>query len=181
MSRVTTRQSNGFRFSDAFIQRWTTILCSAIVVLPMVGIGLGFWSDHDSAPDGMSTIAVAVMCGGLVVPLLGAAVLGGEAITRGGGLIGAMLTYGLVAGSAGYALDVGWAFWTGLLAVAVAVPGFWIIGWIAKVPMYLGLPWAHGRVVRREDPSDDQDIKTDDPRVRVRPRRGGKASVDPRR
>jgi hypothetical protein len=123
MSRVTTRQRNGFRYGDAFIQRWTTILCSAIVVLPMVGIGLGFWSDHDSAPDGMPTIAVVVMCAGFVIPLLAAAVLGGEAIARGGGLIGAMLTYGLLAGSAGHTLDIGWAFWTGLLAVALAVPG----------------------------------------------------------
>lgn len=159
-------RSSTFRYSDAFVKRATWVLIACMFVLPAVGIGLGISSDGDWAPEWLGTFAGIFTVGGFVAPILVAAILGGEAITRGGGLVGLLFTYGLVGGATGQALGIGWLKWTGIAALVATVVGFWVIGWIAKVPMYVGRPGAHGPVVQRKDPSPSHQIIDDDPRLR---------------
>ncbi|MCW2770022.1 MAG: hypothetical protein JWR27_1455 [Aeromicrobium sp.] len=169
---MTPRHPNGFGFSDETIRRWTNTLVVLLVVVTGLGLGLGLASDADRAPSWLGTVATVVTVAGVVGPVLAAAVVGGESIRRGGGVIGVLLTYGLVAGATGHALEIGWAFWTGSIALGLGVVGFWVIGWIARVPMYIGLPWAHGTVVQRSDAPPTDHIGTDDPRLRPRRRPG---------
>ena len=138
---MSERNNNGFRMSDGFIERWTRVLAVSVVAVPVLGIALGFASDGDWAPSWLGDAAVVIIAVGVVVPLLLAAVMGGEAITRGGGLIGALLTFGIVALVAGSGLDrPGWAT-AGTVALVVSAPGFVWIGWRAGVPMtFLGIP-----------------------------------------
>jgi hypothetical protein len=118
---------------------------------------------------------------GIVGPLLAAAVLGGESIRRGGGFIGVLVTAGLVAGASGDGFGIPWLMWSGGIALGLGIVGFWVIGWIAKVPMYIGLPWAHGKVVQRDDTPPKDVIRADDPRLRPKRRPGDSASSGPRR
>jgi hypothetical protein len=170
MTAMSARHPSGFRFSDDTINRWSGSLVAVLFVVTGVGLGLGLASDTEGSPGWLGIVATVVTVGGVVGPILAAAVFGGESIRRGGGVIGALFTYGLVAGAAGLGLDIGWAFWTGVVATGLGVMGFWVIGWIAKVPMYIGVPWAHGRVVKRSDAAPTDRIGTDDPRLRPRRR-----------
>lgn len=156
---VTTRNPRGFRYSDGFIRRWTRVLVIAMIGLPLIGIGLGISSDGDWAPDWLSTFALVFTVVGFVGPILIAAVLGGESIVRGGGLIGAVCTYGLIGGPTGQVLKIGWLRWTGFTALALSVVGFYVIGWRAGVEMYVGRPNARIATFRRRPTShraDDQ-------------------------
>ncbi|MCD9198745.1 hypothetical protein [Aeromicrobium wangtongii] len=178
---MTSRHPSGFRFSDEFIKRWTNRLVIAIFAIGGIGIGLSAATEIDGSPDWLGTVAAIVLIGGVVGPLLAAAVLGGESIRRGGGLVGVLLVGGLGAGGAGQVIDRPWLTWCGAAAVALSVIGFWAMGWIAKVPMYIGLPWAHGDVVQRDDSAPKDLFGGDDPRLRPRRPRGGSASRGPRR
>jgi hypothetical protein len=178
---MTARHPNGFRFSDELIKRWTNRLIVAIFVIGGVGVGLSAATEIDASPSWLGTIAAVVMIGGVVGPLLAAAVLGGESIRRGGGVVGVLLVAGLAAGGAGQIVDRPWLTWAGAAALALSVIAFWTMGWIAKVPMYIGLPWAHGEIVQRDDSAPKDLIGGDDPRLRLKRPRGGSARRGPRR
>ena len=103
-----------------------------------------------------------------MLPLLLAAVLGGEAIRAGGGLIGFLLIVGMLAAVAG-GTELGrellgrawtpWALWGGTALMALATAGFWIAGWIARVPMWLQGPFPGSpRVVVRGSSDNPADI-----------------------
>jgi hypothetical protein len=175
---MTPRKPGTFRFDTATTDRWTRVLLVVLGVTVGVGIGLGIASDSAGAPDWLATAATVVVIAGVAVPLLVAAVLGGEAITRGGGLVGALLVAGMAV--------AGWGFWddstpwkvAGFALAGAAVVGFWVMGWRAGVPMYVGLPWSHGRVVQNRPPDA---LDPDALRVRPAPRRAARATPDPRR
>ena len=150
---MTAPNPRGFRFSERFINRWTRILIIAMIGLPLIGIALGISSDGDWAPDWLGTFALVFTIVGFVGPILAAAIMGGESITRGGGVVGALFTYGLIGGPTGQSLGIGWLAWTGYIALAVSVIGFWVIGWRAGVDMYVGLPGARIKTVRRKPTS----------------------------
>src|SRR3954466_9514377 len=109
---MSTPKARGFRYSDTFIRRWTRIEIPAVIGLPLIGIALGISSDADSAPDWLGTFAGVFTIAGFVGPVLIAAILGGESIVRGGGVVGAMFTYGLVGGPTGQVVGIGWLMWT---------------------------------------------------------------------
>ena len=129
----------------------TTVLVTFMLVSVVAGFILGALSDSvdRGARDGLVTAAGALIIGGLLLPLLVAAVLGGEAIRAGGGFIGFFLIVGLLAAVAG-GTELGqemlgrawtpWAFWGGTVLMVLATAGFWIVGWIARVPMWLQAP-----------------------------------------
>ncbi|AWB93438.1 hypothetical protein [Aeromicrobium chenweiae] len=174
---MTARHPNGFRFSDEFIKKWTNALIITLFVVTGVGVALGLASDADAAPSWLGEAAVVVIVIGVVGPILASAVLGGEAIRKGGGVIGLLFTAGFVAGGAGKGFEIPWLMWTGGVVAALGVLSFWVIGWIAKVPMYIGLPRAHGKVIQRKDSPPRDYFGGDDPRLRVkRPRRGSGGS-----
>lgn len=153
---MNASNGNGFRMSDAFIRRWTRILIVLVIGLPLTGIGLGIASDGDWAPDWLSTAGLVVVVVGFVGPILAAAILGGESIRRGGGIVGALLTYGMVGWATGKTHDIGWLLWTGVAACVLAVIGFWVMGWKAGVPMYVGTPRFHSKTVQRPENSNSE-------------------------
>lgn len=146
------RPAGTFRFSDRFIQMATTILMTFMLVSVAAGFIIGPMSDNvpGEAGDALGNTAGALVIGGLVVPLLLAAVLGGEAIRAGAGIIGFFLIVGMLAAVAG-STELGqemlgrawtpWAFWGGSALMVLAVAGFWIVGWIARVPMWIQAPF----------------------------------------
>jgi hypothetical protein len=181
MTAMTSRHPNGFRFSDEFIHRWERILVGALFGLTALGLALGLATEIDGSPSWLGALATVVVVVGVVGPLLAGAILGGESIRRGGGVIGVLVVTGLVGGASGQALGIDWLMIGGGITLALGVIGFWAIGWIAKVPMHIGLPWAHGEVVQRDDSAPEDLIGGDDPRLRPRRPRGGSASRGPRR
>jgi hypothetical protein len=92
----------------------------------------------------------SLILGGIVLPLLIAAVLGGEAIRAGGGVVGFFFIAGLftiIAGENELGQEMigpvwaPWALWGGGALMVLGGAGFWIIGWIAKVPMWIQAPF----------------------------------------
>lgn len=113
------------------------MLSVAIVVLPAAGIiyGVSLGSDYQTW---QGWLAGGLLLGGIAVPLLIAAVLGGEAIRRGGGIVGALFAAGLVGGPTGSGFDIPWLTIAGYSALALGVIGFFVIGFAAKVPIWIG-------------------------------------------
>lgn len=165
-----SRPDGTFRFSDRFIKMATTVLVTFMLVSIVTGFVLGALSDtvDQGARDGLVTAAGALIVGGLVLPLLLAAVLGGEAIRAGGGLIGLFLIVGMLAAVAG-GTELGqemlgrtwtpWALWGGSTLMVLATASFWIVGWIARVPMWLQGPFLGSpRVIVRGSSANPADI-----------------------
>jgi hypothetical protein len=159
------RPAARYRFSDQFIRRATAVLLIIMSVVVATGVVLGLVADSlgGDAVDTLGNLGGGLVVGGLLVPLLVAAILGGEAIKAGGGFLG----FGLVLGVALVALlptvealdilgawrvPLHWAGWVLIVACGI---GFFIIGFIAKVPMWLRAPFLdspgfslHGRSER---------------------------------
>jgi hypothetical protein len=146
-----SKAGNPYRFSRRVINVTTGVLVAAMLAGLVTGIALGVASDgvEGDAGETLSTVALWIVVGSFLVPLAVAAVLGGEAIKRGGGLVGALLMVGITATAVSRVGDVvdvigaGWSdvlFWGGIVVMALAVAAFWIVGWVAKVPMWLQLP-----------------------------------------
>lgn len=164
------RPDGTFRFSDRFIKTATTVLISFMLVSIAAGFIMGPLSDNvdGEAGDALGIAAGALIIGGLVIPLLLAAVLGGEAIRAGGGFIGVFLIVGMLAAVAG-GTELGqemlgrtwtpWALWGGIALMALATASFWIVGWIARVPMWLQGPFLGSpRVIVRGSSDNSADI-----------------------
>ncbi|MET1153837.1 hypothetical protein [Arthrobacter sp.] len=164
------RPDGTFRFSDRFIKMATTVLITFMLVSVTAGFVTGALSDtvDRGARDALVIAAGALIIGGFVLPLLLAAVLGGEAIRAGGGFIGFFLIAGLLAAVAG-GTELGqemlgrdwtpWAFWGGIALMGLATGSFWIVGWIARVPMWLQAPvLGSPRVVVRGSSDNPADI-----------------------
>jgi hypothetical protein len=102
-----------------------------------------------------------------VLPLLLSGILGGEAIRPGAGFIGFFLIVGMFATVAG-STELGqellgpvwtpWAYLGGIALMVLAGGSLWIVGWIARVPMWLQAPFQGSpRVIVRgssENPAD---------------------------
>jgi hypothetical protein len=144
--------AGGYRFSDEFMSRGTNILLVSMFVMVGSGFLLWFLADNFSdgaTRDGPAITAACLLIGGVTLPLLISGVLGGEAIRKGAGVIGFCLVMGIFASALG-ANEMGkdllgpegaaWALWGGIAAVVTAGAGFWIVGWIAKVPMWIQGP-----------------------------------------
>ncbi|MET4096597.1 hypothetical protein ABIB51_003551 [Arthrobacter sp. UYCu712] len=130
-SRAPTRQAaraqahlptGTYRFSDRFIKTTTPVLITVMLVSIAAGFIIGPLSDNVAGESGdvLGLVAAALIIGGLALPLLLAAVLGGEAIRAGAGIIGFFPIVGMFAAAAGNS-ELGqemlgpvwtpWAFW----------------------------------------------------------------------
>jgi hypothetical protein len=138
---------NPYRFSRRFIAVATGVLIALMFVLPVVGIALGYALGDE---EGDLTIVLAIA--GFGLPLVAAAVLGGESIRRGAGVVGLLLAAGLIAGPIGVVAGIRWLIVIGVVLVVAGGVLFWVIGFKAKVPMWIGLPGA--KVRSWNDPSD---------------------------
>lgn len=155
--RPVPARVNPYRFSPAFIRRMTVALCIAIVVVPSAGIVYGLTLGSDYEPW-QGAIATGLLIGGFVVPLVTAAVLGGEAIRRGGGFVGFLFAAGLIAGPPGSVLDIPWLAVVGYVALGLGVALFFVIGFMSKVPMWIGTPGS--KIASWNDPDDPDTTRT---------------------
>lgn len=140
-----------YRLTGRFIKITTTVLIVVMLGAIVVGFIIGLLSDNFDGDTGdtLQGVAGGLVIGGIMLPLLIAAILGGEAIKRGGGVVGFFLIVGMFSLVAG-TTDLGkeliapeWlplAVWGGGGLMVLSVAGFWVIGWIAKVPMWLQAP-----------------------------------------
>jgi phosphotransferase system glucose/maltose/N-acetylglucosamine-specific IIC component len=151
VARPGDRPKGRYRFSDRFIKRATTTLLVAMGVIVVAGFVLGFVSDGVSGEAGeqLANTAIVVVVAGFVLPLLIAAILGGESLKRGAGVIGFGLIVGLLLVATTLAESTrafygSWAvaaFWVGVALLVLGVVGFWLVGSAARVPMWLQLPF----------------------------------------
>jgi hypothetical protein len=163
------RPTGRYRLSDRFIRRATAVLLTVMGVAVATGLVLGLVSDtlDGDAAETLGNLGGSLVIGGLIVPLLAAAILGGEAIKAGGGFLG----FGLVLGVALVALvptvealDVLGAYrvplyWAGWVLIVGCTVGFFVIGFIAKVPMWLRAPFLDSPRIYLQGRSDrDGDV-----------------------
>ncbi|MFG6401352.1 hypothetical protein [Microbacterium sp. P04] len=144
-----------FRFSDRFIKRTTITLLVSIPVLFLIGLAVSvitYTAVQDAGGDPGEalgpTIGFWIMMGAIILPLAIAAGLGGEALVRGGFLVGLTLVSGIAVVAISPAVDQAWLQPWGYAVMALGVVLFFVIGFIRYVPMWIGLPFARpGRVV----------------------------------
>ena len=150
-------RGNPYRFSPGFIRRMTIVLCVAIVVVPSAGFVYGATLGSDYA-EWQSNLALGLIAVGFAGPLIAAAVLGGEAIRRGGGFVGFLFAAGLIGGPTGSVFHIGWLAIAGYIALGLGCVLFFVIGFAAKVPMWIGTPGT--RIVSWNDPDDPNTTRT---------------------
>ncbi|GAA4953416.1 hypothetical protein GCM10023224_42980 [Streptomonospora halophila] len=150
---------NPYRFGFSFMERWTRWLKAAIWIslataLALGAIGLVAGGTMDGRVPAESPwwtavwavlgAAAAVLALGILVPLLAAFVLGGLAIHRYGWIPGLAAFAGILGTAVGFGLDdylgdrgatVGLA---GIAVLVAGVLGFFLVGCLAKVPMWIG-------------------------------------------
>jgi hypothetical protein len=126
MARRTAR--GGRRWRRGLL--WTILAGFAIaIVVSLAGVVLG---DDTLPPLGLG---IAVL--GLVVALVLAAYLGGQALARFGGLVGLALVAGVVLAFAG-GLIAGWVQWVGIGVAVLSVVGFFVMGFRRGAPVWIG-------------------------------------------
>jgi hypothetical protein len=144
------RPVGGYRFSNRFISVVTALILLVMGVTVVGGFVLGTFSDsiEGMEPEDVVDLSGVIIVAGFLVPLLIAAILGGEAIRRGGGLVGFGLILGVGLFTALPTLDMfeflgAWRIpliWIGAGLIVVSGVGFWLLGRAAGVPMWLQAP-----------------------------------------
>lgn len=144
------RPLGGYRFSGRFISVATALLLIVMGVTVVGGFVLGTFSDsiEGMEPEAVVDLAGMVIVAGVLIPLLLAAILGGEAIRRGGGFVGFGLVLGIGLVTALPTVDAfevlgPWRIpliWVGAGLIVLSGLGFWALGRAAGVPMWLQAP-----------------------------------------
>jgi hypothetical protein len=135
-SDAPQRYPSGYRMSDRFITVVSTVL--SITMLVLVGLGFLLGLVFDNSADWVAPTAISLILGGIGLPLLVAAWLGGQALHRFGGPVGALLIVGfagIVLGTTNHLLAIG-LIGGGVVAVSIVL--FWVMGRKAGVRMFLG-------------------------------------------
>ncbi|WP_354566681.1 hypothetical protein [Glaciihabitans sp. UYNi722] len=136
---ATGKFPTGYRYSMVFINRMTGVLI--IVMLACIGGAFAVGAiGGDDAPAWVEPLAIGVLIGGIGLPLLIAAWLGGSSLHRYGGWAGALLIVGMALGVTGQLMEIWTWFWIGAGIDALCVLVFFYLGFLAKVPMWLQLP-----------------------------------------
>ncbi|WP_062213661.1 hypothetical protein [Streptomyces sp. NBRC 109706] len=157
--RGANRSSNPYRFSFDFIRRWEKRLTVVILVgfgvgavLVLAGLGLGGLFDGDVPDDdprwnlvwGLLIAGVAVAGLAILVPLLIGCLMGGLSIHRFGWIPGLLTFVGILGTATGLALDdgrlpdrlSGWLTPAGITTLVAGVLGFFLVGYLARVPIH---------------------------------------------
>ena len=79
-----------------------------------------------------------IMASGVVLPLLASAALGGEALHRGGSVVGVLLVAGMLGSAVGDTMEIPWLKTWGIVAIVAGGLGFFALGFIRRVPMWIG-------------------------------------------
>ncbi|WP_127479732.1 hypothetical protein [Nocardioides pantholopis] len=129
----------------------TGILLGLMAVLTGISVAVGAWLTRDGEMLSDSATALLVTTP-FVLPIAIAAFMGGLAVHPRGWIPALGLSAGLWLGMIGQATERDALFQTGVALCGAGVVGFWVAGWIARVPMWLGLGrWKWVQVQRTED------------------------------
>jgi len=154
---MSPARPNPYRMSERTIKVLTGVLITILVVAPIAGFIYGATLGSDYQPW-QNAIALGLIAGGIGIPILAGAVLGGEAIMRGGGLVGFLFAAGLIGGPTGQVFGIVWLAVAGYVALALGVIGFFVIGFRKKVPIWIGPRGA--KLQSWNDPSDPNTTNT---------------------
>jgi len=128
------RPPSGYRFSDTFIRRSTVVLVT--VMLGGFGAGLCVSAVTGEATgdvaETVGSIATALMAVSLLVPLVVAVFMGGQAIHRHGWALATALIVGMGVACVGVSSEQPVAAWAGLFFAVLAVAGFFYLGLRAR-------------------------------------------------
>ena len=133
-----------YRFTDRTIKVWTTVLSLSIPILLVIGGLVTYISsviadanDTESNPGIIAGVIIRVS--GVVLPLLAAAALGGESLHRGGSVVGILLAAGLLGTGVGAVVEIPWVTPWSIAAMIAGGIGFFVLGFIRRVPMWIGI------------------------------------------
>ena len=133
-----------YRSSDRAIRVWTIVLLASIPALLVVGGLVSYLSWTMAGPHGdragnPGTVAGnLIMLSAVVLPLVIAAALGGEALHKGGSIVGVVLVAGIMGFAFGGTAELSWMRTWGVIAIVVGVLGFFALGYIRRVPIWIG-------------------------------------------
>ena len=130
-----------YRLSNRAIKRGTILLFVAMAMILLAGIAIGVAGgsaeDYDTQ-DRLQNVAVATCAAAFLLPVVAAAVLGGLALHRYGWIVGLLFGAGFAVLVYGSTQDrSAMSRWGGGMLV-VSVLGFFAIGYIRRVPMWIG-------------------------------------------
>lgn len=141
-------EGTNYRYSDTFIRRMTNWLIAYIFIGTGLGFGIGAMGDvffaNTDTPTWYTVLAVTIMASGVGLPLLLGAWFGASALNKYAGSVGLLLCAGIGALAYGKVADdqTMWT-WIGAGALIASVGLFFLIGFRAKVAMWLQLPILH--------------------------------------
>ncbi len=128
------------------------VLMGLMAVLAGVSVGIGAWLTRDGEILGETTSA-ALFTTPVVLPIAIAAVIGSLAVHRHAWIPALGLSAGLWLGPVGQLTEQEAFFVAGATLFAAGIIGFWVAGWIARFPMWIG--WGSSKWVEVQR-SDDE-------------------------
>jgi hypothetical protein len=129
------RRNSYYRYSDRFIAITTRVLIGILIVGVGGGFLVGALSGATYKLRWLGNVATPLVIGGMAIPILGGAFLGGESLMRFGGFVGLALIAGLVAAAIGFAVGPVLLGIAGAVVAVLSVVGFYLMGFKANVPV----------------------------------------------
>lgn len=133
-----------YRLTDRTIKVWTRVVSLSMPILVVIGgvVALisGLIADANDVESNPGLIVgVVIVASGVVFPLLIAAALGGESLHRGGSVVGILLAAGLLGTGVSTVVDFPWVMPWSIAAMIGGGIGFFVLGFIRRVPMWIGI------------------------------------------
>lgn len=135
----------------------TGIFLGMMAVLAAIATGIGTWLTRDGERlDGTTSALLYTVP--FVLPIGIAAVMGGLVVHPRGWIPALGVSAGMGVGVVGQLTDEVWLFRAGAALFALGILGFWVAGWVARFPMWIGFgqsKWVE--VQRPEEVQPDPD------------------------
>lgn len=139
------------RWALAHESATTAILLGLMAVLAGISVVVGAWITRDGEMLGETTAAL-LFTTPVILPIAIAALMGGIAVHPRGWIPALGLSAGLWLGPIGMMVERDALLWAGVALCVAGTVGFWVAGWVARFPMWIGLgSWKWAEVQRPED------------------------------
>ena len=138
-------EGTNYRYSTKFISTMTGWLIAWIFIGTGLGFGVGAMGDvffaNTTTPTWYTVLALTITASGVGLPLLVSAWLGASALNKYAGPVGLLLVAGIGALAYGKVVErQSMWIWIGAASLVVSVGLFFLIGFRAKVAIWLQLP-----------------------------------------
>lgn len=142
MNDTQDSRPSRYRYSDAFIRRASIVLVCVMFGGLAVGLVVGLVADEigGDIAETVSNMSGVLMVASMIVPLLISAFLGGLAIHRHGWVPPLVMMVGAGPGIVGVVSGQDALAWGGLAVFVLGGAGYFYLGNLSKVPMWLQLP-----------------------------------------